>query len=250
MKKTFFFLCVAFATAFTSCQSEVDMFEEAGKTASIELSITNDDAMQSRAVTNVADQSTWYIKVGNNAQISVSNLSSAKYEAGTYSITVSSHTDEAAAITANTAYYVGTVSNQALGKGSNSVTVACGKAQNCRVVADLSGLSGFSAITDAKLTVKQTDVTDRVLTTSSTTGYFYAGTGKTINYQLDYKYNETAATALTGHIDNPAAATEYQVKVVTNNNGTITLTITYDTEFTTNTAETFTIDAATGAKVQ
>lgn len=250
MKKTFLFMCVAAATALTSCQSEVDMFEEAVKTATINLCITNDDAMHSRAVNNVADQSTWYIKVGNNAQISVSNLSSAKYEAGTYSITVSSHTDEAAAITANAAYYVGTVSNQALVKGSNTVTVACDKAQNCRVVADLAGLDGFTAISDAKLTVKQTNVTDRVLTTAATPGYFYAGTGKTINYQLDYKYNGSDATALTGSIQNPAAATEYQVKVVTNNNGTITLTITYDTEFTTNTAETFTIDAATGKKVQ
>ena len=31
-------------------------------------------------------------------------------------------------------------------------------------------------------------------------------------------------------------------------NGTITLTVTYDTEFTTVTAETITIDAATGGK--
>lgn len=250
MKKTFLFMCVAAATAFTSCQSEVDMFEEAGKTATIDLSITNDDAMQSRAVTNVADKSSWYIKVGNNSQISVNDLSNSKYEAGSYNITVSSHTDQAAAIAANAAYYEGTVSNQTLVKGSNSVTVACGKAQNCRVVADLAGLSDFTAITDAKLTVKQTGVTDRVLTSAATPGYFYAGTGKTINYQLDYKYNGTAATPLTGTIQNPVAATEYQVKVVTNSNGTITLTITYDTEFTTNTAETFTIDAATGTKVE
>lgn len=248
MKKTFFFLCVAFATAFTSCQSEVDMFEEAGKTATIDLSITNDDVMQSRATANVEDKSTWYIKVGTNSQISVSNLSSQKYVAGSYDITVSSHTDEAAAIAANAAYYVGTVSNQALDKGSNSVTVACGKAKNCRVVADLAGLNGFSAISDAKLTVKQTDVTARVLTSSTTSGYFYAGSGKTINYQLDYNYNGTAATSLTGMIQDPTAATEYQVKVVTNSNGTINLTITYDTEFTTHTVESITIDAATGQR--
>lgn len=250
MKKTFLFMCVAAATAFTSCQSEVDMFEEAGKTATIDLSITNDDVMQSRAETTVPDNSNWYITVGSNSQILVSALSSEKYEAGNYDITVSSHANEAAAITANAAYYEGTVSNQPLVKGSNSVTVACGKAQNCRVVADFAGLSGFDLITEPQLTVTQTDVTDRVLTSSATTGYFYAGTGKTISYQLDYKYKGADATALTGTIQNPAAATEYQVKVVTNSNGTITLTITYDTEFTTNTAETITIDAATGAKVE
>lgn len=252
MKKFSFLAMAAVAVAFgfTACQSEVDPFEEAGKTATIDLNITSDDAMQSRAVANVDDPSTWYITVGDKSQILVSALSAQKYEAGDYNITVSSHADEAAAITANAAYYEGTVSNQTLVKGNNNVTVACGKAKNCRVAADLEGLSDFSAITDAKLTVKQANVNDRVLTVPTAPGYFYAGTGKTINYQLDYKYNGTAATALTGAIENPVAATEYQVKVVTNSNGTITLTITYDTEFTTLTAETFTIDAATGEKVQ
>ena len=109
-------------------------------------------------------------------------------------------------------------------------------------------MSDFSAISDAKLTVGQAEVSSRVLNSTNTTGYFYAGTGKTISYQLDYKYNNAAAAALTGSISDPTAATEYQVKVVTNSNGTITLTVTYDTEFTTVTAETITIDAATGEK--
>lgn len=252
MKKIFKYACAAVAAtlSFTSCSNEVDMFEKAGKTAKIDLNITNDNAMLTRAVANVPDASNWYITVGSNAQIQVSSLSSQKYEAGTYNISVSNYASEAAAITANDAYYAGSLSDQTLVKGNNTLTVACGKAQNCRVKADLSDLSDFEAIKDAKLTVKQADVTDRVLDGENTTGYFYAGESKTINYQLDYKYNGNDATALTGSITNPAAATEYQVKVVTNSNGTITLTITYDTEFTTNTAETITIDAATGIKVQ
>lgn len=250
MKKTFLFACAAIAASlsFTSCSDEVDMFEKASKTATIDLNITNDDAMVTRAITNVPDAPNWYITVGTNAQIQVSNLSSQKYEAGSYNITVSNYTNEAAAINANNAYYTGTLNNQNLNKGNNELTVACGKAQNCRVVADLAGLNDLTTISDAKLTVKQANVTDRELNGTTTTGYFYAGTGKTINYQLDYKYNGNAATALTGSISDPAAATEYQVKVVTNSNGTITLTITYDTEFTTQTAETITIDAATGEK--
>ena len=105
-----------------------------------------------------------------------------------------------------------------------------------------------AAITEAKLTVSQSEAPNRVLNTDATTGYFYAGTGKTINYDLDYKYNGTAATTLHGSIADPAAATEYQVKVVTNSNGTITLTVSYDTEFDEHTVETITIDAATGEK--
>ena len=248
MKKYLMTVVAALAAAsFTSCSNEMDMFDPiSSEKATIDLNITNDNVMNTRAVSDVADPSSWYITVGTNSQIQVSGLSAKKYEAGPYNITVSNYANEAAAITANEAYYEGSVS-QELKKGSNSVTVPCGKAKNCRVKADLAGLADFSAITDAKLTVSQASVSARELT-NNTTGYFYAGDGKTISYQLDYKYNSNQKTALTGSISNPAAATEYQVKVVTNSNGTITLTVTYNTEFTTVTAETITIDAATGEK--
>ena len=241
-------VAVIAAAGFTSCSNEVDMFEPINSDkATINLNITNDNVMLTRAESSVANPSSWYITVGTNDQIQVSELSSQKYAAGDYNITVSNYATEAAAITANDAYYSGSVS-KTLVKGSNTVAVACGKAKNCRVKADLAGLSDFSAISDAKLTVGQAEVSSRVLNSTNTTGYFYAGTGKTISYQLDYKYNNVVAAALTGSISDPAAATEYQVKVVTNSNGTITLTVTYDTEFTTVTAETITIDAATGEK--
>lgn len=250
MKKYLMTVVVAIVAAgFTSCSNEVDMFEPINSDkATINLNITNDNLMITRAESNVTNTSSWYIKVGTNDQISVSELSSKKYTAGEYTIVVSNYANEAAAITANQAYYSGSLTKN-LVKGSNTVTVSCGKAKNCRVKADLAGLADFSLITAAKLTVSQEGVDNRVLNTTNTTGYFYAGTGKTITYQLDYKYNGVDATALTGNISSPVAATEYQVKVVTNTNGTITLTITYDTEFTENTVETITIDAATGEKV-
>ena len=241
------------AVSFNSCTNEIDMFEPLNSDkATIDLNITNDNSMNTRAVGNVSDPSGWYITVGTNAQIQVSELSSQKYNAGNYNITVSNYASEAAAITANDAYYEGTNENENLKKGSNSVTVACGTAKNCRVKADLAGLDGFNQISDAKLTVSQASVSARELTTANTTGYFYAGSGKTISYTLSYTYtkadNSTDEKTATGSISNPAAATEYQVKVVTNSNGTITLTVTYDTEFTTVTTETITIDAATGDK--
>ena len=254
MKKYLMTVVAALAAAsFTSCTNEIDMFESlTSEKATIDLNITNDNVMNTRAVSDVADPSSWYITVGNNNQILVSGLSAKKYEAGKYNITVSNYTNEAAAITANDAYYEGTNENEELKKGSNPVTVACGTAKNCRVKADLTNLVGFNQITDAKLTVSQASVSARELTTANTTGYFYAGTGKTISYMLSYTYtkadNSTVDKSASGSISNPAAATEYQVKVVTNSNGTITLTVTYDTEFTTTVAETITIDAATGEK--
>lgn len=247
-------IAAVIATAsFTSCSNEMDMFDPiSSDKATIDLNITNDNVMVTRAEGAVPNPSSWYITVGTNAQIQVSELSKQKYEAGgPYNITVSNYATEAGAIEANDAYYSGQVS-KTLVKGSNVVTVACDKAKNCRVKVDLAGLDGFTAISEAKLTVSQEGITDpRVLDNSAngiSTGYFYAGQGKTINYSLGYKYNGTTKDALTGSISDPAAATEYQVKVVTNTNGTITLTVTYDTEFETKTAETITIDAATGEK--
>lgn len=250
MKKYLMTVVAVVAASFTSCTNEVDMFEPLNSDkATIDLNITNDNLMITRSESEVPNKSSWYITVGDNSQIQVSSLSSQKYSAGTYSITVSNYANEAAAITANQAYYSGTES-KTLVKGSNSITIACGKAKNCRVKADLEGLSGFSLISDAKLTVTQTGVSSRELNSTNDTGYFYAGTGtdKTISYALDYKYNNVDAATLSGTITDPVAATEYQVKVVTNTNGTITLTITYDTAFTENTIETITIDAATGEK--
>lgn len=237
------------AASFTSCNNEVDMFQPIGsEKATINLNITNDNVMITRSESDVPNTSSWYIKVGTNDQIQVSSLSSQKYAAGQYTIIVSNYANEAAAIAANDAYYSGTNANEELKKGSNDVTVSCGKAKNCRVKADLAGLEDFSPITAAKLTVSQEGVDNRTLNTTNTTGYFYAGTSKTISYSLDYKYNGVDATPLHGSISSPVAATEYQVKVVTNSNGTITLTITYDTEFSENVVETITVDAATGEK--
>ena len=249
MKKYLMTVVAALAAAsFTSCTNEIDMFESlTSEKATIDLNITNYNVMNTRAVSDVADPSSWYVTVGTNSQIQVSGLSAKKYEAGTYNITFSNYASEAAAITANDAYYEGTNVNQELKKGSNSVTVPCGKAKNCRVKADLAGLADFPAISDAKLNVSQASVSARELTNNST-GYFYAGTGKTITYNLGYKYNNVDMSTQPVTILDPAAATEYQVKVTTNTNGTITLTVTYDTEFSTVTAKAITIDAATGAE--
>lgn len=245
MKKLFTLIATA-ALVLGSCTSEKPEWAEetVAKDARISLNITNDQVMNTRAVSNVADASNWYITVGENSQIQVSSLSSKTYEAGSYTIKVGNYTNEAAALDANDAYYEGSAT-ETLSKGNNAVTVACGKAKNCRVKADLSNLTDFTAITEVKLTASQGS-TSRVLSNGDL-GYFSAGT--TISYQLDYKYNGTSKTAITNSITTPAAATEYQVKVVTNSNGTISLTITYDTEFTTTEVETITIDAATGAKV-
>ena len=97
MKKYLLTVVAALAAAsFTSCTNEIDMFESlTSEKATIDLNITNDNVMFTRAESNVSNTSSWYVKVGNNEQIQVSDLSTQKYAAGEYTIAVSNYATEA-----------------------------------------------------------------------------------------------------------------------------------------------------------
>ena len=262
MKKYLMTVVAALAAAsFTSCSNEMDMFDPiSSDKATIDLNVTNNVLMYTRADGDVeaTNPAGWYITVGTgttSSQIPVSQLSTEKYTPGTgYTVTASSHADLAAAITANAAYYEGTVTNVELKTGKNQINIACGKAKNCRVKVNLSGLSAFDKITNAKLTFTQGS-TSRELdgTETKTTGYFLAvennsDTSKDISYSLAYSYYDSPMTPITGSISKPAAATEYQISVTTNDTGSITLKVTYNTQFNKVVTDEITIDAATGGK--
>lgn len=256
MKK--FFVCALAALSFTACVNEDGLLSESK--GYINLNVNADNEMvATRATQTVTDLSKWYVTVspetvGNTAagsttttgQITANGLAAKSFKAGGYKIDVQSHASEAAAYSgAGEAYYEGTTS-QAIVKGTNTVTVSCGTAKNCRVKADISNLADFTQITDLKITASQ-DGRSNYDFTSTSTAYFYAA--KDISYTISYKYNGESKNTGTKTISSPAAATEYQIIVKTNENGTIQLTITYDDEFATGANEEITIDAATGAEV-
>lgn len=249
MKKISFFAVAAIAVAFgfSSCQSEVDMFEEAGKTATIDLSITSDDAMQSRAV-QTATNANWYAKVSDEEWTAASAIVGKTYAPNTYTIVVGNYKSEADALAANggagDAYY--TLSqNVTLAKGVNDVTFACGTAKNSKVTVDWSGTAGVAGLVMTGVEAVQGS---RNYTYSAKGGaYFSAGTN--IVCTIKYKYNNIDKT-IEKTISNPAAATNYALNIGANENGTITtLTITYDDDLATGATTTTTIDAATGSEV-
>lgn len=259
MRKTFLFACAAIAAtlSFTSCTNEVDMFENAGKTAKIDLNITNDDAMVTRASDQTADLNVWKASVTpktsglTNATGWVTANSLGAFKPGNYTIEVSNYATEAEVYSKNDgkgdAYYTGN-KEISLVKGSNDVEIDCGTAKNCRVKADLSGITGVSGITEVVLKAKQTGTKERAEYTfaNDDVAYFYANNA--ISYTLDYKYNGTAMTQVTGSIQTVDAAKEYKISIGTTDNGKIVLTIKYDNTFGTGTTESITIDAATGAE--
>lgn len=251
MKKTFLFACAAIAASLslTSCSDEVDMFEKAGKTATIDLNITNDDAMVTRAA-QVADNATWFAKVGDGSMVAANTITGTPYTPGTYTITVANYATEADAYTANSsagaAYYTATRNDVALVKGTNTVTFDCGTAQNSKVTVDWSGTAGVAGLAVTNVVATQSSKSRSYTYTAGGDAFFYAGTD--VVCTINYTYN-SVSKQLTKTITAPAAATAYALNISANSNGTITtLTINYDDAMTNGDATTVTFDAATGAE--
>lgn len=248
MKKFFLFAVVAASFSFASCSNEVDMFENATTKATIDLNITSDNAMVTRAV-QTATNANWFAKVGTNEWTAASSLEGKTYTPGTYSIQVGNYQTEADALAANEgagdAYYTLTKSVE-LVKGTNTVSFECGTAKNSKVTVDWSGTNNVAGLAMTSVVAVQGSRTY----TYSANGAAYFSAGTDVVCTIKYKYNNVDKT-IEKTISTPAAATNYALNIAANENGSITtLTITYDDEMTDGTATSTTIDAATGAEVQ
>lgn len=254
MKKSIYSACaVLAATAFISCSNEVDMFEPIGTgRATIDLGISSDDEIQiGTRATQTADNSLWYAKIGSEAQCHASEILGKTYAPGNYSITVSNYATEVDAYEANEnvgdAYYEGT-KDVILSKGTNTVSIDCGKAKNSKVTIDWNGTNGVSGLEMKNVVASQTEKSrSYTYASSSKSAFFYASTD--VVCTISYTFNGTDKT-ISKTIAAPAAATEYKLSISANTNGTITtLTITYDDEFADGGSTGTTIDAATGEEV-
>ena len=249
MKKYLMTVVAALAAAsFTSCSNEMDMFDPiSSEKATIDLNITNDDAVVTRAE-QTASKADWWAKMGST-WAKASTLEGKTYTPGDYTIQVGNYQSEADAMEGNSgagdAYY--TLEKEVtLVKGTNTVTFPCGKAKNGKVTVDWSGTAGIAGLAMTSVVAEQTSKSRTYTFTGNGTAYFYAGVDivSTINYTYNNQPKSIVKT-----IAKPAAATQYAFNVSANSNGTITtLTITYDDEFGTGGTTSTTIDAATGAE--
>ena len=276
MKKSILFASAALAAlTFTSCSNEVDMFQTIGsEKATIDLNVSNDVLMATRASTGIdaEDYAKWLVNVSPNANatnpgtttetgwISASPsttgtcIGNRTFNTGDYTIEVRNYSDADAAYKANDdrgdAYYVGSV-NKTLTKGSNTVTIDCKQAQNCRITVNLSDLVAVNTIINPSVTVTQDSrVKACPALEDGDTGYFIPG--EPLSYVLNYWYKapgETTATekhSTSVSIESPAIHTEYSIVATTTDTGKIVLTIECDGYFNPVNQPTITIDAATG----
>lgn len=247
MKKTL--SIIALAAALCSCEKQNGTLADSGY-GYIDLGLTADSMIETKAAASVGDLSGWTIKVGETAYTSAGQ----KIAAGTYTLSASNYADEAAAIASNSgwgdAFYSGSTANVTVTAGETTeASIACGTAKNARLAVVFALGSDF---TEYKVTVAKEGVSGGLVfdaeNASTSKAYFTAGkTG--IGYSIDYKYKGTAKNITGKTINLGGAATEKTIRVASNSNGTITITVTRDEEFGDGGSENITIDAVTGDEV-
>lgn len=254
MKKSIIILSLAVLAC--ACGQEINTVKVADDYGYIALKLANDNAMeQVKAEQTVTDLSAWNVSVSGSELESpvtckASELAARAFKAGDYTVSVNNYATDADATAAKNGWgdarYEGS-SEVTVEKGTaKEVAVACGKAKNARFNVVFN--ESFTELSKDSYTVA---IEGRSITFSSTTSenLAYAAAGSTISYTLSYKYGGVDKT-YDGSFTMGAAATQKTLAVTANDNGTITLAITYDDTFETVEGETVTIDAATGLVIE
>ncbi len=259
MKKLFTIaLAVAAFVSFNACTSE-DGYLDKNK-GYIKLGVTIDDAIATRATQN-ANVAEWYAVVTNGDGDPVFGTVAAKaligttlgttpLAAGSYNVAVSNFADDDDWLTANdgfgAAYYEGNASNQAVTAGNTTnVAIECGMAKNAKFSIASAGFSG-TALT-VNVSAPRTLTFDKANSTIDNDAFFAASAELT--YTITYTINGITKTSAAKTFTLGGAGSASVLTIASNSNGTISVTITYDDEYTTGETSTITIDAATGNEV-
>lgn len=254
MKKSIVILSLAVLAC--ACKQEINTVKVAGDYGYITLKLANDNAMeQVKAEQTVTDLSAWNVSVSGGELESpvtckANELAAKAFKAGNYTVSVNNYATDAEATAAKNGWgdarYEGSNSVTVEKGTAKAVTVACGTAKNARF--NVVFAESFTELSKDSYTVT---IEGRSITFSSTTSenLAYAAAGAAISYTLSYKYAGADKT-YDGSFTMGGAATQKTLTVTANDNGTITLSITYDDTFTTVDGETVTINAATGEVIE
>ena len=258
MKKNLFFVAAALAAMFgaTSCVNEVDMFKYNG-TGTINLSVTNDDVFATtRADATSLDNFTsdWIVTItGRKSESPFSYTKAAgtaltathSVPSDTYDITAKSGDAEANATSTSSrgkAFWTKSIEQAITAGQTANVVVDCGKATNGRVEVEFSD-DFKAAFSTYKLTASVGSTTVDFDATNSTPAYFAAGTA--VNYVLTYGEGKRYSAEGSTKSITIVAGTSHKLSFTTNNEGQITLMISY-TDFEQTSAESVQFNALTG----
>lgn len=259
MKKLFTFaLAAATLVGFSACSNdEENVLSDKGY---INLNVSADQIVATRAA---ADLTQWVAVVKSQATTNFvfgtaetkavinpttgTSLAATPLDAGTYEVTVSSHQSEDAALDASSPYgeayfeYQGKVVTVAAGSTTNE-SIECGKAKNARFEIISSGFAGSAltvTITDPRaITFSKAD------NTIGNAAFFTAGQELTFN--INYTINDIPQTLTNKKFKLGGAGTNSKLTISSDQNGYISLTITYDETFANGTSKTFEINTSNG----
>ena len=257
MKKIYL---AALTLAMTACVSNDDL-NPVDNYGYIDVNVSNDPVMVTRAEQTVSDLSGWTITADGTDNDYTLNLNDNKVLAGTYSITAKNATDVETANAADDgwgkAFYKSETQVVTVAAGNTTpVNINCGSAKNSKLTLNNS-LNTF-VFTNVKLHAKKGG---SYLEMDGTKSVFYS-VGTNVDYYITYSYNTKDESGNTKtenktiknndsdfSINIASAATDYQISLSSTDNGTITVTIKYNDDFTPDNSTTLKFDAATGEKV-
>lgn len=246
--KKILFATMALGMCMTSCMN--DEFPNAVQYGYINLNVSNDPTLQTRAVEYVEDLSKWVIEAKNASETYTLTTGTTKVKKGTYVVSAKSHVSEDAALLVNNgwgaAYYEGSVSGiEVKAGGTANANVECNTAKNARLKVQFSLVGNF---TDYSLTATRNLVFD---SSNYNTALAYYKAEDVIGYSLTYKYNgQEVENPITGTITMKGAATENIISIASNDNGNLTVSVSYNSDFGEGNKNDFTFDAATGEILQ
>lgn len=247
MKKTFLFAALA-ALSMVSCTNNELPEAEVGY-GYINVNVSNDPVVETRASANVSSIEGWQIKTKKGTESNLEDWASNKaYEAGEYTVFAQNYADESAWKAANdnwgAAFYQGQGNVTVVAGQTNNATIDCGATQNAKLTVNISDQLP-SAFSDVKVLVKRSDAITLTFPTVEHPEAFFGAT-ETVSFSLSYKYNSADKTISNKTITMKGAATNNIINVTANSNGLISVTIKVDETFNSGNNETLTFDGATG----
>ncbi len=241
-------LCIAFLAA---CQQE-EMGPVQSAKGHICLRLSADDAVQTRALQDVDDPSTWFAVVTDGTstlydQQIGTQLGARDFDAGTYDIAVRSHDDLAAAVAADNgwgaAYFEGAANAVEVSAGGTAyVHIACGRALNAKFRLSYSEFSGV--INALSVTAPKTITFAYADGTLARDAFFMPNA--VLTYTITYTLGGTTKTTEPQTLTLGGAATVSTLVIKSDINGELNVSLTCDDAFEDDAESEIIINGATG----
>lgn len=249
MKKIYL---AALTLAMTACVSNDDL-NPVDNYGYIDVNVSNDPVMVTRAVQTVDNVNSWTITTKKSDENESKAWSSTTaYEAGAYTVNAQNYENEDAWKTDNdnygAAFYQGSASITVEAGKSNPASIGCGKAKNAKLTVTIADMP--AAFTEVTLAAQRGNGNSLVFSEKNNKTEAFFGATEEVSYSLSYKYNNTDKDITGQTITMAGAATNNVINISANDNGLISVSINYDNEFTTGNSNTITFDAATGNQVE